>query len=88
MGICDLCYTGVKSENMRDISSNILGLNKNYTFPIESLKKIDIPSVVFGGFGKDFHKYTERLNIPYSLEILPKLYEHLILKLFEMEGKK
>ena len=85
MGICDLCYTGVKPVDMENISNNILGLNKNYTFPIESLKKIDIPSVVFGGFGKDFHKYTERLNIPYSLEILPELYEHLIFKLFDLK---
>lgn len=83
MGICDLCYTGVKKEQIENISSNILGINKCYDFPVESLKKLNIPSVVFGGFGKDFHKYSERLNIPYSLEIVPQLYEEIAYNLFK-----
>lgn len=82
MGICDLCYTGVKKQQIEGISDNVLGINKNYDFPVESLKKLNIPSVVFGGFGKDFHKYSERLNIPYSLEVVPELYDRIAHNLF------
>ncbi|SKA91223.1 Arginine utilization protein RocB [Caloramator quimbayensis] len=83
-GICDLSYTGIKcEEKLNIISSNLLGLGLNYNLPIESLKKLNIPAANFGGLGKDFHKYTERLNISYSFDVVPKLYKHIISKIFD-----
>lgn len=83
MGLCDLSYSGVeKRDSLKKIASNIIGINKSYTLPIDELEQLNIPSVVFGGLGKDFHKSSERLNIPYSLQVVPKLYEHLIYELF------
>lgn len=83
MALCDLSYTGVEDrEGLNTIASNILGINKCYNLPVEELGQLDIPSVVFGGFGKDFHKFSERLNVPYSFEVVPKLYEKAIYGLF------
>lgn len=83
-GICDLSYTGIKDEEkLNKISSNLLGLGLNYNLPIESLKKLNIPVANIGGLGKDFHKYTERLNISYSFDIVPKLYKYIISKIFD-----
>ncbi len=37
------------------------------------MKKLGIKAVNFGVHGKDAHKWTERLYMPYSFEVLPKL---------------
>lgn len=79
MGICDLSYTGdVNAKELDAVSNNMPALNKCYSFPVKELTELNIPGAVFGGFGKDFHKYTERLNLPYSMDIVPELYEYLI----------
>lgn len=77
MGICDLSYTGFSGRDMSMIEKNMCA-GENYLLPMESLKILDIPSVVFGGFGKDFHKNTERLNLSYSLDIVPELFMKFI----------
>lgn len=82
-GICDLSYTGIKDDiDMDSIESNLIGLGYTYSFPFEYLKKLNIPGIVFGVYGKDIHKYTERLNIPYAFDVLPYLYEEFIYKMF------
>lgn len=79
MAISDLSYTGIDEKLDLDcLSSNIVGYGITYDLPLESLSRLNIPGVVFGGEGKDFHKNTERLNVPYSLKIVPELYKHLI----------
>lgn len=81
-GLSDLSYTGfADSTGTKEMFQNLLGLGSNYIFPVEQLKKLDIPGIILGGFGKDLHKYTERLNMPFTFNILPDLYEHMIYKL-------
>lgn len=84
MGISDLSYTGLEEGfNIESVCNNMPGIGNTYIFPEKELKNINIPSVVFGGFGKDFHKYTERLNIPYSMDIVPELYMHILNKMLK-----
>lgn len=79
MGISDLSYTGLSKDfNIDSICENMVGINSTYMFPEKELKKLNIPSIVFGGYGKDFHKYSERLNIPYSMGIVPNLYVYAL----------
>lgn len=83
MALCDLSYTGITNKKgLNTIASNILGINKSYNLPVDELSQLDIPSIAFGGFGKDFHKFSERLNISYSFEVVPNLYEKAIYELF------
>lgn len=85
-GICDLSYTDITEQlEIESVFNNMPGAFINYDLPIENLKKLHIPSVVFGGYGKDFHKNTERLNRKYSLEIVPKLYLKLIYDLLKID---
>lgn len=82
MGICDMSYTGFDDDKKINlITPNMPGINKNYMFPVNDLKSINIPAIVLGGCGKDFHKYTERLNIPYSFNVVPELFIFTINKL-------
>lgn len=79
MGISDMSYTGIsKNHGLDKLASNIVGCGMNYDLPLESLSKLNIPAIIFGGEGKDIHKYTERLNIKYSFEVVPELYKFLI----------
>ncbi|WP_157132484.1 hypothetical protein [Clostridium carboxidivorans] len=84
MGISDLSYTGIENnKNISGLSSNIVGYGISYDLPLEALSKLSIPAIVFGGEGKDFHKYSERLNVPYTLNVVPELYEHIIYSLLQ-----
>ncbi len=82
MGISDLSYTGLaEGMNFRRLFENLVGINMIYQFPEEDLKRFKVPGVVLGGYGKDFHKHTERLHRHYNFEVLPDLYVQLIKKL-------
>ena len=84
MGLSDLSYTGLDaSKNFDELFKNVVGVNQMYSLPEEDLKKFVVPGIVMGGYGKDFHKCTERLNKKYNFEILPYLYIHLIKSLLD-----
>ncbi|HYF75283.1 MAG TPA: hypothetical protein VD757_01740, partial [Candidatus Nitrosocosmicus sp.] len=84
MGISDLSYTGLADEScIEAVYNNMPGAGKIYELPVDSLKQLDIPGIVLGAFGKDMHKYTERLNIPFSIGVLPDIYEYAIKSLLE-----
>ncbi|MHC1720167.1 MAG: M20/M25/M40 family metallo-hydrolase [Clostridiaceae bacterium] len=84
MGISDLSYTGIdENQDLDSLAANIVGYGINYDLYLEALSKLDIPGIVFGGEGKDIHKSTERLNVDYSLRVLPELYKHLIYSLLK-----
>ena len=84
MGISDMSYTSLAKDMSFDkIFENLVGANMIYRFPMEDLKKFSVPGIVLGGYGKDFHKHTERLHIDYNLNILPDLYVRLIEKILK-----
>ncbi|CAB1246933.1 M20/M25/M40 family metallo-hydrolase [Clostridium sp. MT-14] len=85
MGISDASYTGIceSDSSVDSLISNIVGYDIIYKLPVDELKKINIPVIVFGGEGKDLHKYTERLNLPYSFNVIPELYKYIILNMLK-----
>ena len=44
-----------------------------YPADLHGIKELNIPGFNFGGFGKDAHKKTERVYMPYTFKILPEL---------------
>lgn len=79
MGISDMCYTGLsQSRDVQPLLHNLVGEGLIYDFPAADLKKFHVPAIDLGGFGKDFHKASERLEKHYSLDILPELYVNLM----------
>lgn len=79
MGISDMCYTGLsQSRDVQPLLHNLVGGGLIYDFPAADLKKFHVPAIDLGGFGKDFHKASERLEKHYSLDILPELYVNLM----------
>jgi arginine utilization protein RocB len=79
-GICDLSYCGYRGnkEEIKKIGENMPGWNRFYSLPLEDLSELDIPVLNFGPLGKDLHKKTERVNIPFLFDVYPYLLSHVI----------
>ncbi len=79
-GLCDLSFMCL--QNAEDVISNIQPNMPNWGFsyglPVETIKKLDLPVMNIGGYGKDAHKNTERLHEDYSFRIYPELLAYAI----------
>lgn len=65
-------------ESIQLLRANFPQMNQLYPVPLEKIRNLGIKAVDFGVYGKDAHKWTERLYIPYSFEVLPKLIEETL----------
>ena len=63
MGISDLSYLALnKSESVIPyIGPNMPHWGDGYSIPFEDLKEISVPIINIGPWGKDYHKFTERV---------------------------
>lgn len=79
-GVSDLSYCGFQGEagEMATFAGNMPGWKRLYSLPTEALAELDIPILNFGPLGKDAHKNTERLHLPYFMEVFPKLLSSLV----------
>lgn len=84
-GLCDLSYAGgkVSDSDMEIFAENLPGFGDVYRLPLEEMRSLGLPVVNLGPSGEDAHKKTERLNLRYSLEILPELLRELIRQISE-----
>ncbi|SHJ47035.1 Arginine utilization protein RocB [Pseudobutyrivibrio xylanivorans DSM 14809] len=60
-------------ESIATLKQNFPQMQQLYPLPLELIKKLNIKAVNFGVYGKDAHKSTERLQVPYSFGVLPEL---------------
>ena len=51
---------------------NFPGIRRLYDIPLREGKQLNIPAVNYGCWGKDCHKWTERVYMPYSFGKLPQ----------------
>ncbi len=82
--ISDLSYAGAPREEgaIDSLKNNMPGFGTKYTLPIKDLQELNLPVVNIGPFGKDAHKFTERLEKDYSFTVAPKLVYNTIKNLF------
>jgi arginine utilization protein RocB len=82
-GVSDFSYIECGDrEGIGTVAENLLGLGETYQFPAEALSRLAIPGIVFGCWGKDAHKFTERVQVPYSFGMLPALVRDFIYRTF------
>lgn len=60
-------------ESIKILEKNFPKQDLLYPVPYQKIRELNIPGLNFGAFGKDAHKWTERVKISYSFEKLPKL---------------
>ena len=73
--ISDLSYGAAPREKnaIDSLKDNMPGFGSKYRLPLEEMQELNLPVVNIGPFGKDAHKFTERLEIDYSFSVVPKL---------------
>jgi arginine utilization protein RocB len=81
--ISDLSYAAAPREKnaIESLKNNMPGFGVKYNLPIEDMQKLNLPVVNIGPFGKDAHKFTERLEEDYSFNVAPKLVYNTIVGL-------
>jgi arginine utilization protein RocB len=77
-GISDLSEMGLDTEDIGVLTDNLAGYGALFTHPFEEMKRLNIPVINLGPIGKDAHKLTERVYIPYLTQTLPLLLKKLI----------
>lgn len=84
-GISDLSYAmSVSSkEDIDYIGENMLMWGNVYYIPLEIIKEISMPVLNVGPWGKDLHKYTERVNRADLFYKTPQLLDLVISKLLD-----
>ncbi len=83
--ISDLSYGAAPKDPaiIAAFKSNMPGYGKTYNLPIEEMQELDLPVLDIGAFGKDAHKFTERIEKKYSFEVAPELVYKTIVNLLK-----
>lgn len=74
-----LCLDDTDTE-IEILKKNYPGMDSLYPVPIEKIRKLNVPALNFGTWGKDAHKKTERVYKPYTFGVLPSLIKNYCLK--------
>lgn len=61
------------TRSLETLIGNFPAYSRLYPLPFERIRGLNIAGLDYGCFGKDAHKWTERVYIPYSFGVLPKL---------------
>lgn len=79
-GISDLSYCMLQDAGqvVDTVKENCPTWGRAYHLPLEDLALIDAPALNMGPWGRDVHKWTERIHYPFATQILPQLLEHLV----------
>lgn len=70
-------------DSIEKLKTNLPNWNSIYNIPLNEIKDINIPAINYGCYGKDAHKWTERVYKPYSFNTLPKLIFTTITKFLD-----
>ncbi|MFZ1382754.1 MAG: M20/M25/M40 family metallo-hydrolase [Scrofimicrobium sp.] len=89
-GLSDMSYLGLSEQvDTTELEKNFPVWDAGYTVPLASLKQLRVPVINVGPVGKDPHKNTERLWMPYALEkAAPLIWETVRYALLDDESRK
>ncbi|MEC1105280.1 M20 family metallopeptidase [Bacillus velezensis] len=68
-------------EEVSAFTDNFPGWDVIGTIPFKEIRELNIPSVNIGVYGKDGHKWTERVYKPYTFHVLPELIQQTTMHL-------
>ncbi|HBG55439.1 MAG TPA: hypothetical protein DEB16_01840 [Ruminococcaceae bacterium] len=80
------------SASLEALIQNFPEYGTVYPLPLRQIKRLNIPALDYGCFGKDAHKWTERVYAPYSFGVLPRFLietlEEFLMKSRPFTGKE
>lgn len=83
--ISDLSYAAAprEADAVDALKKNMPGFGVKYSLPLEEMQQLQLPVVDIGPFGKDSHKFTERLEKNYSFNVAPILVKKTVMNLLK-----
>lgn len=75
-------------EEIRSLIENVPEWDRIHPLPVGEIRDLDIPSVNIGAYGKDAHKWTERVHKPYTFGVLPGLIRSVTRRLLNQPTGK
>ena len=84
-GVSDLSYCGFQGDGreMEIFAENMPGWGRLYRLPVEALAELDMPILNLGAVAKDSHKCTERIHLPYMLQVYPEILRFVVKEIIE-----
>lgn len=81
--IADISFASAPQDKtaIETLKTNMPGFQSKYKFPIDEMAELNLPAINIGPFGKDAHKFTERLETNYSFTVTPELILNTTLNL-------
>lgn len=70
-------------EEIDAFTRNLPGWGIAGAIPFREIRELNIPSINIGVYGKDGHKWTERVYKPYSFGVLPKLIQETTVQMLK-----
>lgn len=89
-GLCDLSFVQLndKGQSVTQLTTNMPLYGNHFYLPLKEIQRLNIPVLNIGPVGRDPHKWTERLHIPYSFDIFPELLSFSIKTIFNVGRKR
>ncbi|RNA69026.1 M20/M25/M40 family metallo-hydrolase [Alteribacter keqinensis] len=83
-GLSDLSYLQLpdRRDSLGSMLKNMPLWEVTYDLPLEAMEKLNLPVMNFGPLGRGAHSWTERLQVTYSFDHLPKVMEKGIKEVF------
>lgn len=87
--ISDMSFMALSDDEdgINAVSKNNPGWGTKHYVEFQDIRDINVPVINIGPYGLDAHKKLERMEMTYSLEIVPNLTNHVIQNLLNNEGK-
>lgn len=81
--ISDMSFVALSDdeEGIQAVANNNPGWGTKHYVNYQDIRDINVPVINIGPYGIDAHKKYERMEMTYSLEIVPNLTNHVIKKL-------
>ncbi|SFJ07460.1 M20/M25/M40 family metallo-hydrolase [Thermoflavimicrobium dichotomicum] len=83
--ISDMSFVAISDseQQVQSFEKNMPAWGLKHPFDMEEIRKLDVPVINIGPYGKDAHKPWERVEIYYSMQIAPNLTYRVIQHLFQ-----
>ena len=83
--ISDLSYGAAPREDgiIEAFMENMPGYGTVYNLPMKEMQRLNLPVLDIGSFGRDAHKFTERIEKKYTFEVAPELVYKTVMNLLK-----
>ncbi|MGI6212496.1 MAG: M20/M25/M40 family metallo-hydrolase [Anaerovoracaceae bacterium] len=77
-GISDNSYTSVPDIDFDSLVKNYPMWGRIYDLDFDAIRGVNVPSILYGPIGREYHQWTERVNKHSLLEVMPAMMQEAV----------